>query len=202
VKNRVPVFGLKELDRNLSLLSRAAAKGVLKRVLLKAARPMVETARDLAPKDKGDLAASIDASTKFKNDGGSAAFAKAMKDGLGRDMAVQAKRDALRANGGGSFAVIAVGPSVKHPEAHFPEYGTAPHDIVTKKPGGRLAFVDEGQSFRPSIVHHPGSLPTPYMRPAFEQKAPAAMSIIKAELGAEISKTVARLERRRIKRGG
>lgn len=64
----VKVEGLKELEAQLDRLTKAAGKGVLRRALKKAAEPLAETARNMAP--RGDtaedrLAESIAVSTKL-----------------------------------------------------------------------------------------------------------------------------------------
>ncbi|MGB1389497.1 MAG: HK97-gp10 family putative phage morphogenesis protein [Paracoccaceae bacterium] len=61
----VRVEGLRELERELDKLTKAAGKGVLRRSLKKAAEPMVDIAMAMVPVDKGDLKASITVSTKL-----------------------------------------------------------------------------------------------------------------------------------------
>ena len=69
MKVRVSVSGLKELDAALGELTKATARNVLRRVLLKAGEPIAETAARLAPDDpatgSGDLKASIAVGTKL-----------------------------------------------------------------------------------------------------------------------------------------
>lgn len=59
----VKVEGLRELERNLERLTKAAGKGALRRALRTAAEPMADIARQLAPDDLStegyDLAESI-----------------------------------------------------------------------------------------------------------------------------------------------
>jgi len=64
----VRVEGFKELEAELGKLTKAAGKGVLRRALKRAAEPLAETARNLAP--RGDtaedrLAESIAVSTRL-----------------------------------------------------------------------------------------------------------------------------------------
>lgn len=61
------IEGLEGIDAQLERLSKAQGKAVLRRTLKKAAEPLAETARSLAPRDPegGDLARSIAVSTKL-----------------------------------------------------------------------------------------------------------------------------------------
>lgn len=53
------------------------------------------------------------------------------------------------------------------------EYGTQPHEIRPKTPGGVLAFPGAGGgTVFAKVVHHPGTAPAPYMGPAFDRHAP------------------------------
>lgn len=61
----VKLEGFKELDDALEQLSKAAGKGALRRSLKKAAQPLVEKMKAMAPVDDGDLRDSIDVSTKL-----------------------------------------------------------------------------------------------------------------------------------------
>lgn len=54
------------------------------------------------------------------------------------------------------------------PYAGFVEFGTQPHDIKPKKPGGVLVFTMNGKKVVTRLVHHPGTQPQPYVVPAFE----------------------------------
>lgn len=64
----VKVEGLRELERNLEQLTKAAGKGALRRAGLKSLKPMAELMRDYAPRGttaSDDLAESIMAGTKL-----------------------------------------------------------------------------------------------------------------------------------------
>lgn len=67
--NTVKIEGLKELDEALGELSKAAARGVLRRAGIKALEPVAETARRLAPDDPetggDDLKAHIGVGTRL-----------------------------------------------------------------------------------------------------------------------------------------
>lgn len=165
----VSVSGLMELDKALGYLPKATARNVLRRTLDKAAQPIVERARQLAPVRTGTLRDSITASTRVKNKTGSSEYAAAMKAGLGKDAARSALLAARRANKGqGSFAETYVGPArgkgvIRY--AHIVEFGS--NDTA----------------------------PQPYMRPAWDATKDQALSIIKAELGNEIIKAARRVGR-------
>jgi HK97 gp10 family phage protein len=205
MKTRVRIEGLKDLDRALGELPRATARATLKRVLLKAGRPIAEAAKLYAPVDKGDLKDDITVSAKIKNDVGKKEFTQAMRRGDGTAAAVKAMRSARREAGGeGSFAEVGVGPTTAHPEAIFPEFGVAPHDIKpkTRNKSGKLVFNDGGETFGATVIHHPGAAPTPFMRPAFEARKHEALKIIETELSGEIAKAAARVAKRRARKTG
>lgn len=60
----VRLEGFRELERALNELPKSTGKAVLRRVSKGALQPMAEKAKGLAPKDKGDLAASIQVSER------------------------------------------------------------------------------------------------------------------------------------------
>jgi len=165
----VSVSGLKELDEALGNLPKATARNVLVRTLKKAAEPMVEEAKRLAPVRTGRLRDSIMSSARVKNKTGNSEYAAAMKAGLGRDAARAALLAARRANKGkGSFAELFVGPArgggvIRY--AHIVEFGS----------------VD--------------TAPQPYMRPAWEATKGKMLDVIKSELGNEIIKAARRVGR-------
>lgn len=64
-KIKVKIEGLRELDRALGQLPKAAAKAVLRKVLVDAAEPMAQSMRSGAPRDTYNLHESIDVSTKL-----------------------------------------------------------------------------------------------------------------------------------------
>lgn len=165
----VKVSGLAELDRALGELPKATARNVLKRTLEKAAAPIVEEAKTLAPVKTGALRDSITTSTRVKNKVGNAEYASAMRAGLGKDAARAALLSARRANKGqGSFAELYVGPRrgkgvIRY--AHIVEFGS--NDTP----------------------------PQPYMRPAWDGRKMQALDIIKGDLGNEIIKAARRIGR-------
>jgi HK97 gp10 family phage protein len=62
---------------------------------------------------------------------------------------------------------VIVGP-LDNPYAAYVEFGTAPHEIRPKNPDGVLRFQINGRWVFAKVVHHPGTKPEPFVRPAFE----------------------------------
>jgi HK97 gp10 family phage protein len=207
----IKVDGLKELDAALGEFSKATARSVTQRALIKAAGPMVEAAKRLAPDDpvtrRSDIAESITVSARSV--AGDDAFAQAMRRKQGQSAAVQAKRDALRARAGDGTFVVYVGPARKKglrgtKIAHLLEYGVGPHVIKPRKLNAakRLSFTVGGDWARPGVVHHPGIRPQPFMRPAFEETKEECLTLIASELRVEITKAADRARRRALRKKG
>lgn len=179
----VGVEGLKELDAALGQLSKATARGVLRRVLVRRAEPLAERARELVHETTGSLKQSIIVSTRKPagHDAGKAAFANVLREGGSRAEASAALRDARRASGGQAFAEAFVGPG-RHPQAISEEFGTADRTQATT---GR---------FTGRVIAHP------FMRPAWDAEKDAILDGIAKDIAAEIAKTVARAASRAAKR--
>jgi HK97 gp10 family phage protein len=167
MKTVVSISGFRELDLALGQLPKSVAKATLVRVLKKAAEPVAEKARQMAPvrPGSGNLKRSISVSTKLKNAVGKAEFSAALRAGLGVSAARTALRNARRAATGQTFAEIFVGPSTQAPHAHFLEFGTSRHG------------------------------PQPFMRPAWDAEKDNALRIIRQELGHEIIASAKRIGR-------
>ena len=166
MKASLKVEGFKELDDALGELPKAAAKTVLTRTLSAAAKPIVELARELAPKLTGRLSLSIVASTRLANKVGSAEYHAVLVAGGTKEDAASALRSARRAaKGTGSFAELHIGPT-KSPHAVPQEFGTV------KMP------------------------PHPYMRPAWDAKWREALEIIKTQLSVELDRYAQRWARK------
>ena len=77
--------------------------------------------------------------------------------------------------------LITVGPrrggQFKGQTAHLQEYGTAPHVIRAKAPGGVLAFAGTVTT----QVNHPGTAAQPFMRPAYDETKGEVVESIKAQ---------------------
>ncbi len=116
------ISGLRELDKNLAQFTKATQRRVLERVLKQTAKPIEDSAKRMAPVDKGDLKRSIE-TVVLRSNAGKAAFAKAMEGGATRAEAGQAARDANRAAAGqGASATVRVRANAPH--AIFAEFGT------------------------------------------------------------------------------
>ena len=164
------IAGARELDAALAEFKKAAARAILQRTLLKAADPVLETAKALAPVEKGVLRSGIKKDTrKPKGHASKAAFAEAMAAGATRSGAAAAQRAFNRENGQ-TFAEVFVGVEDRIAQAWPQEIGTVNH------------------------------APHPYLRPALEQRADEAQQIIEAELSGEIERARQRAARRALKR--
>jgi len=137
---KVTVQGLKELDKALGeLRTKAIAKGVVRRALLEAARPMQERAEALAPvrTDPSDVVtyrvgASKDSARRVRRIGTMRALV-VLTTALTSRQASQARRDDKH------FSSVYVG--TRDPIARLQEYGTAQHPA---QPFMRPAFDAEG----------------------------------------------------------
>lgn len=175
MKTSVKIEGLKELDAAMGELGKSAARGVLRRTLVKAAEPMRAAAERNAPKDTGALAGSIIVTSKIDNRAGKKEYGAVMAAGGSKSAAVQALRDARRAKGiGESFAEAFLGPA------------------KAGKRGSIKAMVQEFGSSKQDAQ--------PYMRPAFDAEVNTVLGNIKGELTTEIDKAVARARKRALKR--
>lgn len=173
MKVTVRTSGFADLDRTLSQMSKGMARGALSRAGVRAMAPMAVLAASLAPEETGELAGSIVVSAKAKGAGaavGKAAFAAAMKGGLGKAAAVSALRDARRGANGGDGP-----PSV--------ELFMGPTQAGSKKNAIKRIVQEFGS------VNQPGQ---PYMRPAWDQDRGAMLERLKVTLWDEVQKTVAR----------
>lgn len=177
-KLKVSVDGLKELDAALGELSKATARGVMRRALIKAAQPMVLKAAALAPKgETGELSGSIIAATKNSVDGdaGKRAFGEVMRAGGSKAQARTALRDARREAGAGKATVeVYVGPAK-----------------AKSKRNAIKRIVQEFGSVKQA--------PRPYLRPAFSSTREQVLGRIKGELTTEIDKAARRAAARALK---
>lgn len=173
------VDGLKELDAALGELSKATARKVLQRTLLKAAQPMVDAAKRLAPKgETGQLSDSIIASTQTGKGGdpGSAAYEEVRRAGGSKSDAVSAMRNARRSGGSGDgFAAVYVGPA------------------KSTKRNAIKAVVQEFGSAKQA--------PQAYLRPALNSTKDAVLEGVRRELSGEIAKAAARAAKIKARKG-
>jgi HK97 gp10 family phage protein len=176
VKFSFEVKGLKELEEALKELPKATGRACIRRALMKAAEPMIRTARAMAPQRAiggGRLKRSIVATkVKFSSgQAGKAAFAAAMKAGKSRQEAGEAAHEANAEAGGSDITsgILTWGPLRSAYYGMFQEFGTR---------------------------NHP---PKPFMRPAFDQHKVSAVTDIKEVLKEEIDKAVARIAKKQAK---
>lgn len=122
MKMAMKVDGLADLEKALQQFSKATQRGVLNRVLRKAAKPVETTAKNLAPVDSGELKESI-GTVVLRSSPGKSAYANAMRGGESKEDAVAAARAAnAKAAGRGVAATVRVQATAPH--AHFAEWGT------------------------------------------------------------------------------
>ncbi|RTL96147.1 hypothetical protein EJV44_11250 [Ancylobacter aquaticus] len=122
MKMAMKVEGLVDLEKALQQFSKSTQRGVLTRVLKKAAKPIETAAKNLAPVDTGDLKESIE-TVVLRSSPGKAAFARTMAGGGTRAEAAAAAQTANAAAAGrGTSATVRVQATAPH--AHFAEWGT------------------------------------------------------------------------------
>lgn len=176
MKATVRLEGMKELDAALMRLKPATGKAALRRGGMKAMRPMSDLAAILAPRDTGQLAASIAVSAKAVGAGGKVGkreYSAIMRAGGSKADAAKALRaarsEAKAARLSGEIAAVELfmGP------AKAPDKDTAIKQIAQE-------FGTRKMEARP------------YMRPAWDRDKAGLLDRVKRELWAEISKTVAR----------
>lgn len=154
--SEVRVKGLKELNSFLQQLPAKLEANVLRGALREGAKVVQADAKARVPKDTGRIAESIRVTTGLKN---GRVTAKVLAGGRsGAKQIMQRKGGGLRVGYQQAFYAMWV------------EYGTAAHKIVPRN-GGFLSF---GGIFTKS-VEHPGTQPRPFMRPALEANAQAAV---------------------------
>lgn len=170
LKTTVKVEGLKELEDNMKVLSKATQGNVLKRAATAAAADYADLAISMAPQKSGMLKKEIKVAKAKIISPGKAAFAAAMSEGSTRAEASSAARAANKAAGGeGRSAVTHAGPT-------------------------RAAFWGVFQEFGTRKMS-----PKPFMRPAWDASRTSMLDTIKETLREEIDKAVARMERKALR---
>jgi HK97 gp10 family phage protein len=162
---KVKLEGFKEMDEALGELTKAAARGVLKRTATKALQPVAWMAKSLVPVDQGHLQKSIIVSDKVsgkKQNAGTRAYADVMASGGSASSAQAALRAANRAAKTGGLSVTMYAGPGQHPQAIFQEFGTF------KEP------------------------PQPFLRPAWDGSKGGVFATVKADLTIEIAKAAKR----------
>ena len=175
---RVSLSGFKELDAQLKRLSSATARAALQRAGVEAMEPMARLARQLAPKDTGELSESIDVGVVAQDDFaavGGRAYSATLKAGGSKAEAVAALRDARRevkGQRGAYYADIFVGPVA----------GREKQDIIK-------GIVQEF-----GTASHP---PHSFLRPAFDQDKADMLERLKKEIWFEVASAIERSEARK-----
>lgn len=164
---RMRVEGLSELEKSLSTLTKATGRNVLRRGLMKAAKPLVAGMKARARERTGALRDSITATKKKPRDAdaGKVAFGQVMRStGGDRSAARAALRAARRANPS-DFAEVFVGPD-QRPQGIMIEFGTAHHS------------------------------PRPFARPAWDANKHRVLGQVKGAIEADLEKAIKRAERK------
>lgn len=168
----IKIHGLQELHKTLQELPATIERNVLRGGLKAAGEVIKEEARRRVSVESGALRDSIRVSMRVRTKAG---WVNArVKAGS----TVTKKRVSARANGG-------VKVEYDNPwYAHLVEFGTARHYIKAKTAkalilrGNKRAssgFAKRWTSWIIEGVDHPGARPKPFMRPAFDAKAQAAI---------------------------
>ena len=175
--------GFKALDRMLQQLPKAMAKGVLRRALMKAGRPIEAAARRNAPNSSPDLigprqftlAQSIIVSPKLAES--------------------QRKKNTALTR---SAIIVFVGST--HPLAHLVEFGTRKRYQQGKKVSTYTTAAGKTKDVH-LVGRYTGQMPAnPFMRTAWEATKHEALRILVKEIETELLKAVKRL-RTRAERG-
>jgi HK97 gp10 family phage protein len=169
----LPVRGAADLDRFLSAFPKNLQKNAYRQALRAAAAPIRDRARDLARKRSGKMAKAIKTGSPRQNQDGSFSVS-------------------IRLDGEHAFL------------GYFHEWGVAPHLISvqedekpsrTKRDGRiepwsmklinravREGSLRIGENFVGPTVMHPGMRASPFMRPALDMEADAAVQAFAAKI--------------------
>lgn len=155
-----------ELDKLLEELPKRVATRLGRNAVNAGARVIAAEARRRAPVETGDLKKAIRVRSKRSR------------------LPITLRLNSVEATAG-------VGGR-EGPLAHIIEFGTAPHRIVAS-PGKVLRFEVGGDVRFAKAVQHPGAAPKPFLRPAAESKAGAALQQIGDNLGKGIEREALKL---------
>lgn len=141
--------GLADLQKILSQLPDKIEANIMRGALRAGLAPVRDAAKNNVESVSGELASTIRVSTKL--------------DRRNRKVVASLKAGATKTK--------------KVFWAHFVEYGTRPHKISGRvKDSGRKRSLRIGDRYVGSTVEHPGAKPKPFMRPALDDKAGAAVT--------------------------
>lgn len=169
MSKQFPVRGAADLDKFLAEFPAKMRKAAYRQALTAAAAPVRDEAKLRAPKESGVLARGIRTGSARQNDDGSFSISVRL---TGRDAYI----------------------------GYFIEYGVDAHLIARK--GGRIGraglaaakgqgvkvggVLKIGDEFVSGIISHPGFTARPFMRPALDQKAEAAVAAFGGKIRAYI----------------
>lgn len=142
------VKGLSELQRFLDTLSSKVEANIIRGALRAAAKPIADEARQNAPVGEP----SEIAKRKYK------VYAGSLRDSIRVSGRIDARKGVVTAKVVAGGKSRKTGANVFH--ANFAEFGTRPHSLSRKNKG---------------TMHHPGTSPKPFMRPAIDSKAGEAV---------------------------
>jgi HK97 gp10 family phage protein len=169
----VKIEGLKQLLSGLEEFKKSTQRSILERALKRAAKPVADTAKALAPVRTGKLRKSIGTKV-IRSSAGKSAYAEAMKGGASKAEAAAAAREAnsaARAAGNGPSALVRVQATAGH--AIWNEFGAR---------GGAMP------------AH-------PFMGPALLEGKKKVPVSIAADLKIEMEKSARRIAARAAKKG-
>lgn len=154
----VKIHGLRELEKKLNALPERIEKNVVRGALRAGARVIANEAKALVPVEDGTLKKSIRVSARVDRQAGQV-------------------RSKITAGNKEAFY------------AHMVEFGTAAHMIAPKQtaePKKAIAFEVNGEGVVVSHASHPGAKEKPFMRPALDNKATAAVEAFAEYAGKRI----------------
>lgn len=163
MSDTVNVKGLSDLQKFLDQLPAKIERNIIRGALNAGAKPILDAAKANAPtarpstenaKDRGGYHGALRDSLRISS-----------KIANGRNILFDGQKVVVSVKAGGRKKD---GADVYY--AGWVEYGTRPH-IIKARPGGKLYF---GQAFY-DFVMHPGAKARPFLRPAFDSQANAAI---------------------------
>lgn len=177
-RSLVKLEGFAELEAKLKELPQNIAKRASMTAMRRAATVMADQIRDNIPQGRtGNLRNSIVIKARSRNLTGLTDYAAVMRDGGSFRDASAALRAARAGGSDGTRILVTVASTAPH--AHLVEFGTVE----------RFWKTDSGKSTGVMPMH-------PYMRPAWDEKSPECLQIIKQELLVEIRKAEAKAGKR------
>lgn len=154
----IHVQGLAELQRTLDTLPAKLEANLVRAALRAGAKVIADEAKRRAPVQQGDLRASIRASVRINRRAGR--VEATIKAGRGKPALATYMA-------GGKLMARKVDPWY----ARLVEQGTKPHRIAAR--GAKALAIKGGRVVE--TVAHPGARPKPFMAPALQAKARAAL---------------------------